>query len=79
MSETTLPRTILIAVTACEGGVVVVTPSKGDPRAIVGDAAKELHALACDARLPVHTVEPGSNTVDRLATLAERLFNGGGA
>ncbi len=73
----TKPRSILVAITACDGGVVVIQAASSPPRVLQGESARVLHELAHDTSLPEHTEKPGSNTFARVVDLAERLLRDG--
>jgi hypothetical protein len=70
------PRTILVALTALDAGIVVVQPmGGGTPQVLQGDEGKSLHALALDPKLPVaDTAELNSGTLNRLFGFAEKLI-----
>lgn len=74
-----VPRTILVAITALDAGIVVVQPMGGaSPTVVQGDRAAELHALALDERYPTaDTSAIQTGTFDRMLSMAERLLISG--
>jgi hypothetical protein len=70
------PRSILVQLTALDGGIVVVTPSKGPPRVVQGESAKALHELVSDPTMEQCTMEPGGDFTMRLLSIAEKVIGG---
>jgi hypothetical protein len=74
------PRTIVVAITALDAGIVVVTPVNGDPRVLQGAEAAKLHALALDPTIEAGSIEKANagGFAGRLLGIAERFVSDGG-
>lgn len=74
-----LPRTIVVAVTALDAGIVVVTPVEGDPRVLQGAEAAKLHELACDPTIAAGSLDKANTGgfAGRVLGIAERVLMGG--
>lgn len=75
-----VPRTIVVAVTALDAGIVVVTPVDGDPRVLQGADAAKLHELALDETIATGTLEKANagGFMGRMLGIAEKLVTDGG-